>query len=413
MLSLVWKATLISTGSSLKDQPVFFLFLYLLRLPRQPYVSVSSVIPGAPVFLIQILFFNFIKMCFLFRFILVAGFAWMLFFSTLLKAGEKSEAALIGKLFRSIQFNEPEVFVSIFPSSDSVLHWLEKSSESDTDAVRRPELLPPDTAVWLSDTFIRKRALENLEDFLKNSRELKIRMNETVFVRYELVRFSRPEGLFNGALKDSKYVGYLFFKNPLNRKSYGFSVRDIFFINGQWYGGLTGKIFEADNKEAYERAFLADRKRQRLIAAGKLTDTARKNKEAEEDEKNESSATLREVADRKFYKGRFDNEIAVQLYVRYLKGGCPEGICSWEALFKFGDEDEYIKMEVSKTTDGRWIFAENLGSMELILKDETYTGDYESSNDNTGYKVRFSEVPLSEKKAQKLDYLLQHGLYGE
>ena len=117
----------------------------------------------------------------------------------------------------------------------------------------------------------------------------------------------------------------------------------------------------------------------------------------------------KEILDRKFYRGKFDNEISVQLYVRHIKGGCPEIICAWDALFKFGDQDEFVPMEVSRTPDGKWLFTEELVGMELVLNGEQYSGSYDSSSDKTEYEVKFSEATISNKRLEAMDAQLDLG----
>jgi hypothetical protein len=93
----------------------------------------------------------------------------------------------------------------------------------------------------------------------------------------------------------------------------------------------------------------------------------------------------------------------VQLYVRYIKGPCAGGVCSWEALFKFGDQDEWVPMTIAKNKEGNWIFTEELGGMELKLDGSVYTGTWAAGDTKTEYEVYFKESSLSSKKANALD----------
>jgi hypothetical protein len=111
----------------------------------------------------------------------------------------------------------------------------------------------------------------------------------------------------------------------------------------------------------------------------------------------------------------FDNEIPVQLYVRHLKGGCPAGICSWEAIYKFGDQDDFILLQVTRTEDGKWQMSEvpEAGIMDLELKDGVFTGTWVSADGKTGYDVKFTELPASAKKMKRLDEAFEDLLRGK
>ena len=66
-------------------------------------------------------------------------------------------------------------------------------------------------------------------------------------------------------------------------------------------------------------------------------------------------------------------------------------------------------MEVTKTGENKWLFTEELGGMELQLKDKIFTGAYASSSDKTEYDVKFHEADISTKKVQSLDEILDMG----
>ncbi len=116
-----------------------------------------------------------------------------------------------------------------------------------------------------------------------------------------------------------------------------------------------------------------------------------------------------------FLGGTFDNEIKVKLYIRYLKGSCPEGICAWEAIYKFGDQEDYIKLDVTKTKEGKWLFTEDppVGAMELTFKDNVFTGTWGSADDKTGYDVRLTQMELSPQRALELDGIFNHRAFAK
>jgi hypothetical protein len=98
-----------------------------------------------------------------------------------------------------------------------------------------------------------------------------------------------------------------------------------------------------------------------------------------------------------------------------MKGNCPGHICGWDAIYKFGDQEEFIKLDVTRTKEGKWLFNEDppIGTMELVLADKTYTGTWASSDIKTGYEVRLKEVDLSANMSKQLDNIIEKGLWSK
>jgi hypothetical protein len=214
----------------------------------------------------------------------------------------------------------------------------------------------------------------------------------------------------------------------LTRQVFIVTVNELQNIGKYWYGGQLVNIYPAETVEEYQAKEAGERRIQRMMKEFGLTeadfakikskdDAAKhviKANDADDDEEAPATASgliRRDVVDRKLYTGTFDNEIPVKLYVRFMKGNCPGGICSWEAIYKFGDQDEFIKLDVSKTKDGKWLFNEDppIGSMELSLNDKSFTGTWASSDIKTGYDVKLKEVILSTPMMKQLDHIIEHG----
>jgi hypothetical protein len=119
----------------------------------------------------------------------------------------------------------------------------------------------------------------------------------------------------------------------------------------------------------------------------------------------------REVVDRKYYEGKFDDEIPVELFVRYMKDLSNGKVMYWDALYKFGDQENYIKLEVTCSGD-KWEFDDDppVGSMELKLRNRIYTGSWTNNQDLSGYDVVMKETPIAPRKLEKLDKILEEGL---
>jgi hypothetical protein len=344
-----------------------------------------------------------------------------LFFLSLLclcssaEAQVKTEAALIDALMKSLRTEDSKAYTQLFSGADSMITWVLKNGDKGSKTYQRMLYLQNNYAAKREfDSSIVQTTTKTFTEFLKQGTAIGVHWDHVLFMRYELQKIRTREGLPEEEITPFRYLGYVFFKDVLTRKSYGFTIYDVMQVNNLWYGAQLIQIFPAANKEEFQKELVAEKKRQRLKELG-IVDTTEASKQYsyddEEDEDRPSS--MKEVLDRKYYKGKFDNEISVQLYVRYIKGNCPEVICSWEALFKFGDEDDYVRMDVSRTPDGKWIFIEDLGGMELTLDGDTYTGSYASSSDKTEYTVRFQEAPASLKKIKKLDEMLEFGIHGK
>lgn len=324
-------------------------------------------------------------------------------------AGQQpSEANLIADLFRSLQYNNSERYEDLFPRADSLASWALRLADRRSDFYQK--MAPAGNNIFLQnnlDSSLRRQARDRFISFLKKAKKLRIYWSETIFMRYELEEHHRKGGLFPTGIPGNRFTGYVFFKDQLTRKVYCFTLLDILQVGEQWYGGGLINIFEAHSKEGYKKALAEERRLQMLLAAGDSTAIANAGTE-EEEEDSYIFSPLKEIAERKYYRGYFDEEIKVELYVRHFKGPCEGGICEWDALFRFGDEETYVKMDVSKSPGGTWVFTDELGSMELTLKDQVFTGSYVSSSDKTEYDVHFKEAPARPRKLYRLDTILRY-----
>ena len=118
-----------------------------------------------------------------------------------------------------------------------------------------------------------------------------------------------------------------------------------------------------------------------------------------------------QVVDRRLYKGKFDDEIPVELYVRYMKD-INGKVSGWDGLYKFGDMEKYVKLEITKPEE-KWIMEEPVGILELELNGKIYTGSWTSGENQTGYDVELSQKELPEKKIEQFDRILETGTWGK
>jgi hypothetical protein len=274
--------------------------------------------------------------------------------------------------------------------------------------------------------------------------ELGVHWNSIIMTRFELQKMNLTRDLVGfEKIATERFRGYIFIEDLLSRRVYGFTVTDMLNINNFWYGGRVVNIFEASTVEEYQKKLAADIQRRKYMLENGITEqdlarmdsinrakTADKDKDTvndplkiaydddEEDNpkgKGTSRLTKKEVVDKKLFTGTFDNEIPVIMYIRYIKGNCPSGICSWEAIYKFGKQEEFIKLDVSRTDDGGWLFSEDppIGGMELTFEHNVWTGNWASADIKTGYEVKMTEKPVSAKDVQTYDDIIQNGKWAK
>jgi len=327
----------------------------------------------------------------------------------------KSEAELVESLIISLQNKDSRSYIDLFPGFDMMSQLIMENADKGSETYRKMQYLQENYEARLHYDSTMKQALDrNFVDFIRQGTAAGIHWDRIIFLRYELDKIRTGRGLLDEKIAPLRFLGYVFVKDQLTRKTFAFTVFDIMQINDLWYGGELANVFQASTKDQFHEKLAAEKKRLRNLELGIVDTTAEaKGHVTGDDEDTDKPSLLKEVVERKFYTGTFDNEIQVQLYVRYIRGGCPEVICSWDALFKFGDQDGYVKMDVSRNPDGSWLFSEDLGGMELMLKGDTYTGSYASSSDKTEYVVKFRETPIPPKKVMALDEMLELGTYDE
>ncbi|MFI5196693.1 MAG: hypothetical protein ACHQD8_06360 [Chitinophagales bacterium] len=232
-----------------------------------------------------------------------------------------------------------------------------------------------------------------------------------------------------------RFKGYLFVRDLMGRLTFCITITEIQKINGYFFGGQVTNILEASTTEQY---LLKEQKEQKyfewlakhpqsdsLVNDSLKIDSIKKglidtfggrktnvlNVNPDDDDK---SQVRKEVVDRKYYEGKFDNEIPVKLYIRYMKDPKTGKVVSYDGLYKFGDQKSYAKLSITKTDDGKWLMEDDppVGTMELELKDKIYTGSWLNNENGTGYDVLLKPADIPEPKLEQLDNILERGLSG-
>ena len=91
------------------------------------------------------------------------------------------------------------------------------------------------------------------------------------------------------------------------------------------------------------------------------------------------------------------------------------GVVSYyDGLYKFGDQVNYVKLNITRSPEGKWIMEDDppVGTLELELANKVYTGSWTNNENQTGYDVVLKQSVMSEKKMELLDKMLETGIVG-
>lgn len=310
-----------------------------------------------------------------------------------------TEQGIIYKLEACLAHKDAYAYMDLFPDLDTLTKLAMQYSDTPSRDFQEAARLQGDPVKMMHADSIFRANLKQIFDSAIHIGELQdIHWEDIVPVRYEMIKQRETRARVYEKMAPTRFTGYIFFMDRLTHHTYGMRVSDILQMQGEWYGGFVEPPFEGSTIDEYKESRTA------FIKTQKGDSLVKKEVPIPTGEQNENSAQ-KIIAEKKFYAGMFDNEIPVQLYLRSLKGSCPAGICSWEAIYKFGDNDEYIRLIVTRTEDGKWNMVEDppAGSMELTLTDKVFTGAWTASDSQTGYDVKLTELPASDKKIARLD----------
>lgn len=348
-----------------------------------------------------------------------------------------SEEILVNKVLVCLQHHDDSSYAALFPSA----HLLTARAMSlvpitEQDKQRIANIQSDTNKLAQFDARINTHILDDFDSVYKKGKDSGVHWSDILLVRYELEKMVLQRSLIGfEKIAAQRLQGYIYIQDLLTRRTYVIAVTNIFSIADKWYGGRTVNILEADNVDAYFEKLAAERKiaKEKLLAqlypdeatvqqpektaspentnVLKQPSPKKEAKDDEEDEDQKKAVITPDVLERKVYVGKLDNEIPVILYVRSLKGSCPEGACAWQAIYKFGDVDNYIKLDVTKTPDGKWQFTEeDVGIMELTLKNGRFTGTWTSFKDKTEYDAVLCEKKeVKNKQLFQLDDILENG----
>lgn len=340
-------------------------------------------------------------------------------------AQKDTEKELVHEIVTCLQTGDDSTYAALFPTYKFLAEQIYTFSPKDSfQTVRIQRLRSNMRHLREFDPELNPKLLDMMEFVRSKGADSGIHWGDIMIVKYELDKQRLPYELTGyEMIAQIRMQGFIFIRDMLTRKRYGIPVRDIYFINGKWYGGTVLNILEASSPAEYEESLTEEQKHMQYLMMLKqqglldsffaAKDSIKKSKMYttnldldEEDEDEEQPSTIfKEIIDRKLFTGYFDKIMEVELYIRYIKGTCPEQICSWEAMYRFDDLDEFIQLEVEQKPDGTFVFTEDeLGVMELRQQGNTFTGTWTSVADKTEYEVYIKEQEeIKDRKLYKLD----------
>ncbi len=351
----------------------------------------------------------------------------------------RTEAGLINNMLGCLSNKDTLNYFNLFVPFDTlwqyVIHNPDKSPEANAQLKNLKEhpraLIDFDPAY--NGSIIRRFA-----EVLKKGEDSGIHWKEIVLQRYELYKETITSRSLQGydLIAPERFMGYVFVRDLLGRTTFCISVSEIQKVDGFFFGGQLLNILEASGidqfheKEASEQKYFqwleenmkkeeahADSLKNGLIDST-AADTAAMAKSkilvADDPNDEDSLKKRREIIDRRYYEGKFDEEIPVKLYVRYMKDLRTNKITSYDGLYKFGDQVEYAKLNISRDKDGIWTMDDDppVGTMELELKLKVYTGSWTNNENQTGYDVVLTQKDIPSIKLQQFDKMLESGKLG-
>lgn len=362
----------------------------------------------------------------------------------------RTEVECVNKVLQCLRYKDSVSFYYNFPPFDTLWHMATKNTQRSPELIAQFNQLKEHPTVLIDlDPFYNKEIMGRFFNVLTKGEDSGLTWKGIVLQRYELQKQEITRGMegLQGVIPE-RFKGYLFVRDLTSATTFCITIKEIMKFNGYFYGGQVLNVLQAAdiddymNKEKSERRYFArlkleamqreadslrgdtlivstkeldslkaDSIRLALLANPIDTNKAKKNKLLSNVVvEDEASKIRKEVVDRKYYKGKFDDEIPVELYVRYMKDAKGK-VNNWDALYKFGDMSKYSKLEVTKDNEGKWIFEDIMANMELELEGRAYSGSWTNSENQTGYDVEMTQREISQQKIFELDKILETGTW--
>ena len=345
----------------------------------------------------------------------------------------RTEVDLVNQVVSCLVRKDTASYFNLFPPFDTLWHMVIHNADNTPEANAQLGYLRehPQSLIEF-DPMYNRDIIGRFCHILQKGEDSGIQWPNVVIQRYELEKMIVTRNIAGyERVAPERFQGYIFVRDLLSRLTFCITITEMQKVKGYFYGGQVLNILEAStrdeyvSKEAKEReyyAWLAAHPDTATIDSPKTdatltaTDTTKgKNNFLGVKSQDEEVISVRkEVVDRKYYEGKFDEEIPVRLYVRYMREVSKAKRVAFDGLYKFGDQQRYVRLEITRDTLGNWTMEDDLplGSMDLVLKNKVYTGTWTNNENQTGYDVVLKQAALPQKKLEMLDAILDKGLSG-
>jgi len=339
------------------------------------------------------------------------------------KGGARTEVELMNSIVNCMRHKDTIGYYYLFPPFDTLWRRVTHNSDHTPEAEKQLAHLKEHPQALIDfDPFYNRHIMSQYLNVLSKGEDSGLHWNGIAIQRYELKNEPLTKDLAGyEKIAPERFMGYLFVKDMVGRMTFCITITEIQKIEGFYFGGQVVNILEASSideyhaKEGKEREYFAWRATHHIADTPKV-DSARNAvmdsiiAAAEDDD---VSKIRKEVVDRKYYEGKFDNEIPVKLYVRYMKDIHNSKVFYYDGLYKFGDQKSYVRLDIT-ITDGKWTMEDDppVGTLELVLKDRIYTGSWLNNDNGTGYDVYMKQADLPQRKMEELERILEKGLSG-
>jgi hypothetical protein len=351
----------------------------------------------------------------------------------------RTEVGLMNNVLGCLSNKDSVGYFNLFIPFDTLWQMVLHNADRSPEATRQLANLREHPQSLLEfDPAFNPNIMARFKDILQKGEDSGIHWKEITLQRYELEKQTIVSHTLAGynLVSPDRYKGYVFVRDMLGRITFCISMTEIQRINGFYFGGQVLNILEAASvdqfiaKQQAEKSYYIwldqklkndalhdDSVKNGLIDTVGLAAVAVVQKPIGllDDAPDEDTMKKRkEIVDRRFYVGKFDDEIPVKMYVRYMKDLRTSKITAYDGLYKFGDQVNYVKLNIVKGADGVWTIDDDppVGTMELELKYKVYTGSWTNNENQTGYDVTMTQTDIPSDKLQQLDKMLESGKLG-
>ena len=345
----------------------------------------------------------------------------------------KTEVDLMNSVVDCLSHKDTVSYFYLFPPFDTLWRMVTHNSDHSPEAEKQLSNLREHPQALIDfDPFYNHQIMGRFCGVLTKGEDSGVHWNSIVIQRYELQKQNLTQNLAGyDRIAPERFKGFLFVRDLLGRHTFCITITEIQKISGNYYGGQVINILEASSIDQFLAKEDQENKYFEWLATHPITDTAKpdsaktasadsldddgeKKKGSLSANDEENAKNRKEVVDRKYYQGKFDDEIPVELYVRYMKDLRTGKVSMYDGLYKFGDQKDFVKLDIALAATGKWTMEDDppVGSLELVLINRAYTGTWTNNENGAGYDVVLKQADIPEKKIEALDNILDKGLSG-